>query len=160
MRVNSLSACKVEETYSLNGPIPNLLGDETQSIIAAVEAVQGMSGTALSDWSHEQSNSWKSTGSGEELNIYSDLMSPESYAAMKNDQLEIGKLVMNTSPDVKSSEIFIKSLIILVKDQGFTHSELEGFSWFLFRDYDHLKTNDPVKFLAHAVSLWFAAAYE
>ena len=52
---------------------------EIDAIRAGVEFVSSKSAALVSEESHEQSRSWRTSKNGEELNIYTDLLSDEEY---------------------------------------------------------------------------------
>jgi len=60
-----------------------------QSIGYAVQQVAGKSATQVSDESHAVSRAWRDARDGEELNIYTDLLSPAEYSERMKRASEI-----------------------------------------------------------------------
>lgn len=60
-----------------------------ESIAYGVQQVARKSATQVSDESHEVSRAWRAARDGEELNIYTDLLSPTEYAERTKRASEI-----------------------------------------------------------------------
>lgn len=68
-------------------------GDERRAIRKTARFVKGKSGKELSDLVHEHSRSYKQGKSGEELNIYIDILSDEEYDAQRRLVSEVSAAV-------------------------------------------------------------------
>ncbi|MEO9595374.1 type II toxin-antitoxin system antitoxin SocA domain-containing protein [Rhodopirellula bahusiensis] len=61
---------------------------EESAVRRAVEFIDGMTGSQLSDITHEYSKSWRDTQDGSELNIYLDLLDETEYEKVQSERRE------------------------------------------------------------------------
>jgi hypothetical protein len=83
----------VEEVFTLRQKIGGLTIEELDSIRQAVAHIGDRAAVAVSDETHEFSNTWDDTDNGRQMNIYADLLTESEYDEMKQRHREIGEAV-------------------------------------------------------------------
>lgn len=82
------------EVYALKAPREiNPDNPQQMAVRAAVDFLDGKSASEASAWIHEFSRSWQAAGSGEQLDIYLDVLTDEEYAQVQQASVAAGRLV-------------------------------------------------------------------